>query len=330
SRIESNKLQLVKQEYHTGELLAGLCNMLQVRAQQTSLQLHINVDGNIPCKLYGDDSRIRQIVLNLLTNAVKYTEEGSITFSVQLHSVEEDKATLLFVVEDTGIGIPEGELDKLFEPFERLDEKRNKHIEGTGLGLAITQELLHMMGSELKVESEYGKGSRFYFLLEQPIVDRQGLGTCEASDEEEAPIDSYEPMVIAPKARILVVDDNLMNLEVVEALLECTRVQVDLVTSGFDCLKQVAQVHYDLIFLDHMMPQMDGLETFEQMSTMPHLCMDTPVVVLTANAIEGAKEMYLSKGFADYLSKPVSGRALEEMLGKYLPKEKILRMNSER
>lgn len=330
SRIESNKLQLVKQEYHTKELLDGLYNMLQVRAKQKPLQLHIDVDSNIPRKLYGDDSRIRQIVLNLLTNAVKYTEEGSITFSVRLVGKEADNAILQFAVEDTGIGIRREELGKLFEPFERLDEKRNKHIEGTGLGLAITQELLGMMGSELKVESEYGKGSRFYFALKQPIVEEQGIGTCEEEDREEPPQDSYEPMVVAPEARVLVVDDNLMNLEVVEALLECTRVQVDLVTSGYDCLKQVAQQHYDLIFLDHMMPQLDGLETYEKMREMPHLCEETPVVVLTANAIEGAREMYLRKGFADYLSKPVSGRALEEMLDKYLPKGKILRRNSER
>ncbi|MBQ7926581.1 MAG: response regulator [Lachnospiraceae bacterium] len=328
SRIESNKLQLAKQEYHTKELLDGLGNMLQVRAKKKPLLLHMNVDLNIPRKLFGDDSRIRQIVLNLLSNAVKYTEEGSITFSARLLGREEDHALIEFAVEDTGIGIRPDELDKLFEPFERLDEKRNKHIEGTGLGLAITQELLHMMGSELKVESTYGSGTRFYFVLKQLIVEEQGIGTCE---EREEPVqESYEPMVVAPDARILVVDDNQMNLEVVEALLECTQVQVDLVDSGYECLKQVKQFAYDLIFLDHMMPQMDGLETFDKMRQMSHLCEDTPVVVLTANAIEGAREMYLRRGFADYLSKPVSGRALEEMLDKYLPNEKRLRKDSER
>lgn len=330
SKIESNKLHLVNQEYSTKELILSLCNMLQVRAQQKNLNIDTQIDSSIPCKLYGDAKRIKQIVLNLLSNAVKYTEEGNITFAIGVESKTPEAVILKISVEDTGIGIRKEELDKLFEAFERLDERRNSHIEGTGLGLNITKELLLMMGSELQVESEYGKGSHFHFLLEQQIMDEQGIGVLLEEEEAEEQIKEYMPRFVAPDAKILVVDDNLMNLEVVKALLEYTQVQVFTAMNGFECLEQIAKEHFDLIFLDHMMPELDGLETYERMAREEHLCKDTPVVVLTANAIVGAREMYISKGFTDYLTKPVGGRILEDMLSKYLPQEKLHWTNSGR
>lgn len=325
SKIESGKMNIIPQEYDTEELLMGLSTMLHVKAEEKGLDVDILVDEKMPAKLLGDDTRIRQVILNLLSNAVKYTERGKVTFTVRLEQVSDNRAQIFVSVKDTGIGIQTVDMEKLFMTFERLDEKRNAHIQGSGLGLNITKELLALMGSELKVKSTYGKGSEFYFVLEQKILEEQGIGNIETHHQEcSTDEDTYVPQFTAPEAQILVIDDNEMNLRVVQGLLAATKVQIETGTSGVECLEKIRQKHYDLIFLDHMMPQMDGVETFEHIQSEEHLCQGTPVIILTANAILGARETYLEKGFTDYLSKPVAGDALETVLAMYLPREKVL------
>ena len=325
SKIESGKMNIIPQDYDTEELLMGLSTMLHVKAEEKGLDVEIRIDENVPSKLLGDDTRIRQVILNLLSNAVKYTERGKVTFTVRLEQIHDKKAQIFVGVRDTGIGIQASDMEKLFMTFERLDEKKNAHIQGSGLGLNITKELLVLMGSELKVKSTYGKGSEFYFVLEQEVLEEQGVGNIETHHEEKAKeIDNYVPQFIAPEAQILVIDDNEMNLRVVQGLLAATEVQIETGTSGVECLEKIRKKHYDLIFLDHMMPQMDGVETLEHIQNEEHLCQGTPVIILTANAILGARETYLEKGFTDYLSKPVAGDALETVLAMYLPREKVL------
>ena len=325
SKIESGKMNIVPQEYNTEELLSGLSTMLHVKAEEKGLEAAIEIDERIPVKLLGDDTRIRQVILNLLSNAIKYTDKGKVTFTVRLEEVKERTAKIYVSVKDTGIGILAADMEKLFMTFERLDEKRNAHIQGTGLGLNITKELLALMESELQVKSAYGKGSEFYFVLEQEILDETGIGNIEIRQAEQSQsVDNYVPQFIAPDAKILVIDDNEMNLRVVQGLLAATKVQIETGTSGVECLEKIRSQHYDLIFLDHMMPQMDGVETFEHIQQEEHLCQGTPVIILTANAILGARETYLEKGFTDYLSKPVAGDALETVLAMYLPREKVL------
>lgn len=291
SKIESGKMNIVEQEYEVKPLLSALASMLRVKAQEKNLAVDICFDETIPKKLYGDGGRIQQVVLNLLSNAVKYTEQGTITFSVKPEHISEGKAVLTFLVRDTGIGIRKEDMDKLFDSFERLDEKRNANIQGTGLGLSITKELLSLMDSRLMVESEYQIGSSFYFSLVQPVIDAEGIGPWEASYGEETQLSAYAPLFTAPAAHILVIDDYPMNLEVVKGLLRSTKVQIDTGRSGLECLSLVQKNHYDII--------------------------------LTANAIVGVKEKYLEMGFTDYLAKPVTSADLEHMLMTYLPAEKL-------
>lgn len=324
SKIESGKMNIVSEEYVTEDLLMELSTMLQVKAQEKNLKTEIVFDERIPSRLFGDVTRIRQVVLNLLSNAVKYTEKGSIAFSVKLHQTHENKAYIEVSVKDTGIGIRKEDVPKLFHTFERLDEKRNAHIQGTGLGLNITKELLALMGSELKLESTYGKGSNFRFLLEQEIIDGKKVGNIETNRESKDIVKAYVPQFVAPEVQILVIDDNDMNLKVVQGLLAATKVQIDTGISGKECLEKIRARHYDLILLDHMMPEMDGIETLERIKNGDNLCKETPIIVLTANAILGVRETYLEKGFTDYLSKPVTGDALETVLAMYLPREKMM------
>ena len=323
SKIESGKMNIVPTEYDAAELLSGLAVMLNVKANEKNLKTEILFDGNVPARLYGDSVRVRQIALNILSNAVKYTDEGSIKFSVELKRIEGKKAYIRFAVKDTGMGIRRDDIDKLFQTFERLDERKNAHIQGTGLGLNITKELLELMGSELHVESEYGKGSEFSFELAQEIIDGKPVGIIDIEHKQAVQKKKYRPKFTAQRAEILIVDDNEMNLKVSEGLLADTKINISTCISGKECLELIQKKHFDMIFLDHMMPEMDGIETLKTMKNMEHKCQDVPVIILTANAIEGAKESYLSHGFTDYLSKPVKGELLEEMLLKYLPENLV-------
>lgn len=319
SKIESGKMNIVEQEYSSEVLMKDLCNMLLVRAQEKMLKVTFEIQENIPGTLFGDMVRIKQIITNLISNAVKYTIEGEIWFKVGC-ILSEEECLLTVSVKDTGIGIRSEEIPKLFTNFERLDEKKNASIQGTGLGLNITKQLLEMMDSELKVESVYGEGSEFAFTLRQGVIDRQPIGKISIETlQKEEESEYYQVSLRAPEAKLLVVDDNQMNLEVVKGLLKPTKMLVHTASSGMECLSAITKMHYDIIFLDHMMPDMDGIETLQHMKEIEHLCINSPVIVLTANAISGAKEMYLSYGFDDYLAKPIEIDTMEKKLIQYLP-----------
>lgn len=321
SKIDSEKMEIIPVEYDMSSLIHDISNMIKTKAEAKKLELIIHVDEKLPSKLFGDDVRIRQVMVNLLNNAIKYTQSGTVTLSVE-GRVEGRKVLLDCSVSDTGIGIKEEDMAKLFKEFERIEEKRNRNIEGTGLGINITTQLLLLMGSHLQVESDYGKGSRFYFTLEQQIVDSTPIGNLEERIRKQSREYTYTSTFTAPEADILVVDDNLINLKVFVSLLKRTKLNVDVADSGKECLQLICQKHYDLIFLDHMMPQMDGIETLHRMKTMEaSLCGDTPIIALTANAITGAKEMYLAEGFDAFLSKPINPEKLEQLILKLLPRD---------
>ena len=334
SKIEAGKLEILPIEYDLSSVLNDLVNMVQTRADDKGLILSLNFDKETPKRLYGDEVRIKQVVTNILTNAVKYTEKGTITFSVSFEreADDNDSVNLLFEVKDTGIGIKAEDMKKLFTEFERIEETRNRNVEGTGLGMSITKKLLHMMGTSLQVESEYGHGSQFYFKLKQTVVKWEQLGDYAASyhallKERKA----YREKFIAPEANVLVVDDNPMNLMVFKSLLKQTRVKVDTANDGEEGLLLTQDKKYDLIFLDHMMPGKDGIETLRELRTYknnPNA--ETPAVCLTANAVSGAREQYMIAGFDDYLTKPIDSVKLEDMMLLYLPKEKIRSGNEEK
>lgn len=323
SKIESGKMEIIPAEYDISSMIHDLANMASQRASNKNIRLEVEAEHNIPSRLYGDDVRIRQVLTNILTNAVKYTQEGTVWLRIKSHKAGEN-VVLDFEVEDTGIGIKQEDLPKLSAEFERIEEDRNRNIEGTGLGMSITIQLLELLGSRLQVESEYGKGSKFSFSVEQKVVDVTPIGDFETRVQKIAEDYSYRSKFCAPEAKILVVDDNAMNRKVLRNLLKETQIQVTDAGSGMECLRLVQEHHYDLIFLDHMMPEMDGIETLHEMRKLTDFpCKDTPIVVLTANAVAGAKEKYLSEGFDDFLSKPVVPEKLEQMIQKMLP-EKLL------
>ena len=330
SKIESGKMEIYEVEYELSSVIHDLYHMVDLRIKEKNLEFVLEIDEKLPSRLRGDDVRIRQVVLNLLSNAVKYTDEGTVFMRIG-GKCAEDKCVLHVEVEDTGIGVREEDMDRIFYSFQRLEEKKNRNIEGTGLGMSIVTSFLYMMGSELCLESEYGKGSRFYFDLDQEIVDVSPLGDVEAILEtrEEKELQAGRSFE-APDARILVVDDNRMNLEVFKGLLKHTRMQIAEALDGRSALDLFVSREFDMIFMDHMMPEMDGIETFEEMKKMweetPELVetkADIPVIILTANAIYGARERYLKLGFADYLSKPMDYKKLEELITTNLPKDKV-------
>ncbi len=338
SKIEAGKMELLERTYELSSLLNDVMNMMLFRARAKNLELKVNVDKNIPNALFGDDMRLRQIMLNVMSNAIKYTEKGSITLNVSYQKIEQvdesgyisaetfdsvvDHIMLSVSVVDTGMGIKGDELEKLCLPFERMDEDRNRTIEGTGLGLSIVKRLLNMMDSSLKVESEYGKGSSFGFDVKQRVVDWTPMGTFVQTAGEKQ--EKYHESFIAPTARVLIVDDVKLNLMVIAALLKPLQMRIDTASSGKEALELVKDNLYDVIFLDHRMPELDGVETLSIMRKEKGGLNDgTPVIALTANAVSGAKEFYLRNGFKDYLSKPVDMRHLEEALREHLPKSKI-------
>ena len=323
SKIESGKMEIVPVEYELGSLANDVVNMIDIRAKEKGLNFQISISPKLPSVLWGDDVRIKQILVNLLTNAVKYTKEGTVSFLAD-GTLEGEEVTLHFEIRDTGIGIKEEDMPKLFESFQRIEEAGNRYIEGTGLGISITVQLLKMMGSSLQVESTYGKGSTFSFDLVQKVVKREEIGDFQERLHKHAAEEVYHKLFQAPEAKLLVVDDNAINRKIVSCLLKETRVQVTEAESGMACLEKVKECHYDMIFLDHMMPGLDGIETLHRLKTMEeNQCKDTPVVMLTANAISGAKEEYLKEGFDEVLSKPIVPETMERIMVQYLPKELI-------
>lgn len=323
SKIEDGKMEIVNIEYDTSSMINDLVNMISERAAKKNLELKLDIDPNLPMTLYGDDMRIRQVITNLLTNAVKYTESGSVTLKMSGNLLEGNRLALNVSVTDTGIGIRDEDKDMLCQSFQRLDQERNHNIEGTGLGLSIVSKLLAMMDSDLKIDSVYGEGSTFYFSVEQGIVTAEPIGDYSKHHAEAMKSMDGSAFLYAPTAQILIVDDNEMNLKVARNLMKRNGIIPETVTSGMQCISAVENKKYDIIFLDHMMPGMDGIETLHQLKHKNLVDEDSVIIALTANAISGAKEMYMEEGFRDYLSKPIDVNRLEQKLVKYLPEEKI-------
>ena len=321
SKIEDGKMEILSVEYDTARLIVGLINSVSERAASKGLLFQTDIDETIPCRLRGDDVRFTQVVMNLLTNAVKYTEEGTVTLTFRMEGRKEGEAALLVSVEDTGIGIRSEDMDKLMTSFSRIEEERNRHVEGTGLGMAIVDRLLKMMGSSIQVESEYGKGSKFSFIIRQGIVDDTPMGDYRDSLKRGNAAGPDDMEFYAPEAKVLVVDDNEMNLKVAWNLLKLCGISPVMVSSGEAVIKDMRKNQYDIVFLDHMMPGMDGIETLRRLKEENLVPEHTAVIALTANAVVGARETYLAEGFADYLSKPIEVKELVKKLKQYLPEK---------
>ena len=317
SKIEDGKMEIIPVKYDTVSLINNLVNSVAERAKSKGLELKVIADPQLPCELVGDDVRVTQVIGNLLTNAVKYTEKGSVTFEIRCKEFNCDETTLWVSIRDTGIGIREEDLERMFESFTRLDTVRNRNIEGTGLGMAIVTKLLDLMGSKLSLKSVYGQGSEFYFELKQSVADPMPIGNALEKKLSRIGVNKKQYKHYTG-ASVLVTDDNDMNLKVVQNLLKLFDIKPDLAHSGEETIELMNKKHYDLLLLDHMMPKMDGIETFEALRDKGLLAGGTVVIALTANAVLGAKEMYLSKGFNNYLSKPIEVGELDDMLSNYL------------
>ncbi len=325
SKIKSGKMEIISASYETGTLFSEIVNMIWIKAKEKGLEFKLHIDPSIPSMLCGDEVRIKQILINLLNNAVKYTSEGSVTLSVRCERQGVNRVRVWYSVEDTGQGVKKENIPYLFNAFRRVDEEKNRHIEGTGLGLSIVKQLVELMGGEISVNSVYTKGSKFIVALDQDIVDEKELGTFTLDSRAKLHDgEIYRQSFEAPDAHILVVDDNEMNLLVVTKLLAATKIQIDTASSGAECLKLTQNHHYDCILMDHLMPEMDGIQCLHALRVQPGgLCQDVPVVALTANAGSDNQRLYRREGFSNYLAKPVSGALLEAAVLNILPRELV-------
>ena len=325
SKIEAGRMDIIEAPYHLSAVLNDVSNMISIRAQSKALEYTVDVDTALPDMLIGDELRVRQIITNLLNNAVKFTEKGFVRLKMSGAEQADGRLCLTVTVQDSGIGIRSEDLDKLFTKFQRLDMQRNSTVEGTGLGLTITQHLLKTMGGTISVSSEYGKGSAFTVTIPQGIASREPIGDFRErialiAAEERKEHESLR----APSARILVVDDTQLNLSVAVGLLKRTQIQIDTASGGAEAIALAQHKAYDVILMDQRMPGMDGTETMRRIRALPNCTnRETPVICLTADALMGAKERYLAEGFTDYLTKPIDSRALEKQLIRYLPAEKV-------
>ena len=329
SKIESGRMEILPVSYQLSSLIHDIYLLIADRAEKKNLMLQIHVNESLPSTLYGDDIRLKQIVINLLTNAVKYTESGSVTLDIT-GTVQNETCELLVQVKDTGIGIREEDIRKLFQAFERIEEKRNRMIEGTGLGINITQQLLILMGSTLHVESVYGEGSCFSFRLKQKVIQREPVGNLEERLQNEKLQEVHRAGFRAPDVHVLVTDDIEMNRRVFRGLLKQTDILVAEAASGQESLTKAREEKYDLIFMDNMMPDMDGIETMQRLrADVWGKNTKTPIIMLTANAIAGAKEEYERAGFDGYLSKPIDPKKLEAIICQFLSEDRILRFGGD-
>ena len=311
SKIEANKLEIVNTEYEPMKILEELVSLSKARLGEKPIEFRTNFDSLLPKTLFGDYMRIKQIILNLLTNAIKYTKTGYIEFRVNCIQ-KGNICRLIISVEDSGIGIQKDKIDKLFTKFERFDIEKNITIEGTGLGLAITKKLVELMNGKIVVQSIYGQGSKFTVALDQQIVITPTISTGETISKED-PID----LSLLADKKVLIVDDNKINLKVASRLLKDYNIKTVESDSGFECINRILQKEeYDLIFLDDMMPRMSGVETLKKLKEISNF--HTPTIALTANAISGMKEKYLKEGFDDYLSKPIDRKELNRVIRKFL------------
>lgn len=323
SKMESGKMDIVPVSYNVGDMLSEIVNMIWVRAKEKGLEFHIDVDQKMPSQLLGDEVRIKQILINVLNNAVKYTAEGSITLSIQCRRQEHGRAQIVYSVADTGMGIKKENIPYLFSAFKRVDEEKNRHIEGTGLGLSIVKQLVDLMGGDISVNSVYTKGTTFIITIPQEIVSEEEIGNIDI--EARHAINArkyYKRSFEAPRARILIVDDNDANLMVEAKLLRDTKVQTETAGSGAECLQKTLKNRYDVILMDHLMPKMDGVVCLHEIRAQAGgLNQETPVIILTANAGSENQKLYKREGFDGYLTKPVTGGQLEAELLRHLPEE---------
>ncbi len=324
SQMEMNKMHIMPVKYQLRTLVEELTDLIWAQMEKKKLDFRLDIEPGLPSELFGDEKRIRQIVLNLLDNAVKYTAEGSVTLSIQGEESSGDEITLKIKVADTGIGIRKEDMETIYDSFNRIDEKKNAGITGSGLGLSIAKQLIDLMGGEIKVDSIYTKGTIFTVILKQKIVNVKPVGVMNALDRKVEEGQVYEPEFEAPQARVLVVDDNDMNSMIARKLLEATKVQVDIAKTGMECLEMTRKKYYHVILLDYMMPGMNGLTTLQKVRTQENgLCRESAIIALTGNAIADARQVYEEQGFDGYVGKPIQGKVLELEILRFLPAETI-------
>ena len=325
SKMEAGKMQLFDEPYDTCSLFHDLRISMENRIGHSGLELIYDIDQDIPCKLKGDMGRIRQVIINLVNNAIKYTEKGSVRFSVHVRQKNTDKVMLYYEVADTGIGIRKEDQKILFDAFQRVEMDRNRYVEGTGLGLTISQNLVNMMGGVIEVESEYGKGSRFFFTIEQTIIDPTPVSAVNYNGQKDNVTEKEaECLFIAPEAHILLVDDNELNLVVAKELLKPLRMQIDTAENGLQAVKMVRGSQYDLVLMDHMMPGMDGIEAAKAIRALPEdKYQKLPIIALTANAMVDARKEFLNAGMNGFVAKPIDFARICNQLKLWLPKDLV-------
>lgn len=325
SKMEAGKIQLFDEPYDTCSLFHDLRISMENRIGHSGLELIYDIDQDIPCKLKGDMGRIRQVIINLVNNAIKYTEKGSVRFSVHVRQKNTDKVMLYYEVADTGIGIRKEDHKILFDAFQRVEMDRNRYVEGTGLGLTISQNLVNMMGGVIEVESEYGKGSRFFFTIEQTIIDPTPVSAVNYNGQKDNVTEKEaECLFIAPEAHILLVDDNELNLVVAKELLKPLRMQIDTAENGLQAVKMVRGSQYDLVLMDHMMPVMDGIEAAKAIRALPEdKYQKLPIIALTANAMVDARKEFLNAGMNGFVAKPIDFARICNQLKLWLPKDLV-------
>lgn len=320
SKVEAGKMDLVEDEYSVIEEMQDTINLVKIAAEQKGLQFKINLADNIPEKLYGDAGRIRQVLINILNNAIKFTKEGYISLDVTGQYIASDVIDLKLVVEDTGIGIKKEDLTAIFESFRQLDMNRNRQSEGTGLGLAITKQLISLMDGDIQVESEYGKGTRFTVHIKQRVIDKTTIAEAGKQNSASKNKEEEKPASFSGDYRVLLVDDNAMNRKVANAMLRTYNFKLAEADSAKAAIERIKHMKYDMILMDHMMPEMDGVEATK---IIREECGENGknaiIIALTANAINGAREMYLENGFDDFLSKPFDRKQLQDLLEKWVP-----------
>lgn len=323
SKIESGKMTIIPEEYYFSSMIHDVMSMMEVRTKEKPVKLAAEIEDNVPRKLYGDIGRVKQVIINIMGNATKFTHEGTITLKASWQPESENMGRLIFDIVDTGIGIKPENLSKLFDAFEQVDRKKNKGIEGTGLGLSISKLLVERMGGQIRVESEYGKGSCFTFDIRQKVIDG---APCEYSKSKKiTEVKQFTVTFTTSGAKVLVVDDNKVNLRVASGLLKKFGIVPDLVDNGRDCVEMIRRnAQYDLIFMDHMMPEMDGIEATGLIRAIGTGYTDgLPIVALSANAVQGMEDEFLVGGMNDFLPKPIDLQKLAEILLKWLPPERI-------
>ena len=321
SKVEAGKMELVEDEYLVQELVHDTVSLVKMMAEQKCLKMKTELDENMPNKLYGDVGRIRQVLINIMNNSIKFTKKGYVSLAVSGDYIDDDIVAVKFDIQDTGIGIKKEDMALIFESFQQLDMNKNRKIEGTGLGLAITKQLVTLMNGDIQVESEYGKGTRFIITIKQKVVDKAPIKDKPIVIEEIPKKESK--MFKASDLRVLVVDDNVINRKVAMAMLKAYEFKIDEAESGQESIDFVKENKYDIIFMDHMMPEMDGIEATNIIKSQYGEMVDkTTFIALTANAIQGAREMYLENGFQDFLSKPFEKTQLHEVIERWVPEEK--------